>query len=161
MSGKARKKSMSLRERIDAEIKTAMKSKDKVRLETVRGIKKFILEKEVSLRPSGQDTLTEAQELEILMQIAKQRRDSIEQYRKGGREDLVAQEEAELVILEEYLPPQMSDEEVSKVVDEVIASVGATSAKEMGKVMGKAMQQLKGKADGNKIQDMVKAKLNP
>ncbi len=152
---------MSLRERIDAEIKTAMKSKDKVRLETVRGIKKFILEKEVSLRPSGQDTLTEAQELEILMQIAKQRRDSIEQYRKGGREDLVAQEEAELVILEEYLPPQMSDEEVSKVVDEVIASVGATSAKEMGKVMGKAMQQLKGKADGNKIQDMVKAKLNP
>ena len=152
---------MSLRERIDAEIKTAMKSKDKVRLETVRGIKKFILEKEVSLRPSGQETLTEAQELEILMQIAKQRRDSIEQYRKGGREDLVAQEEAELVILEEYLPPQMSDEEVSKVVDEVIASVGATSAKEMGKVMGKAMQQLKGKADGNKIQDMVKAKLNP
>ena len=151
---------MSLRERIDAEIKTAMKSKDKVRLETVRGIKKFILEKEVSLRPSGQDTLTEAQELEILMQIAKQRRDSIEQYRKGGREDLVAQEEAELVILEEYLPPQMSDEEVSKVVDEVIASVGATSAKEMGKVMGKAMQQLKGKADGNKIQDMVKAKLS-
>ena len=152
---------MSLRERIDAEIKTAMKSKDKVRLETVRGIKKFILEKEVSLRPSGQDTLTEAQELEILMQIAKQRRDSIEQYRKGGREDLVAQEEAELVIVEEYLPPQMSDEEVSKVVDEVIASVGATSAKEMGKVMGKAMQQLKGKADGNKIQDIVKAKLNP
>ena len=152
---------MSLRERIDAEIKTAMKSKDKVRLETVRGIKKFILEKEVSLRPSGQETLTEAQELEILMQIAKQRRDSIEQYRKGGREDLVAQEEAELVILEEYLPPQISDEEVSKVVDEVIASVGATSAKEMGKVMGKAMQQLKGKADGNKIQDMVKAKLNP
>lgn len=151
---------MSLRERIDAEIKTAMKSKDKVRLETVRGIKKFILEKEVSLRPSGQETLTEAQELEILMQIAKQRRDSIEQYRKGGREDLVAQEEAELVILEEYLPPQMSDEEVSKIVDEVIASVGATSAKEMGKVMGKAMQQLKGKADGNRIQDMVKAKLN-
>ncbi|PSB07909.1 glutamyl-tRNA amidotransferase [filamentous cyanobacterium Phorm 46] len=151
---------MSLRERIDAEIKTAMKSKDKVRLETVRGIKKFILEKEVSLRPSGQETLTEAQELEILMQIAKQRRDSIDQYRKGGREDLVAQEEAELVILEEYLPPQMSDEEVSKIVDEVIASVGATSAKEMGKVMGKAMQQLKGKADGNKIQDMVKAKLS-
>jgi hypothetical protein len=98
--------------------------------------------------------------MEILMQIAKQRRDSIEQYRKGGREDLVAQEEAELAIVEEYLPPQMSDEEVSQVVDEVIASVGATSAKEMGKVMGKAMQQLKGKADGNRIQEMVKAKLN-
>ncbi len=141
---------MSLRERIDAEIKAAMKSKDKVRLETVRGIKKFIIEKEVSLRPS----------VEILVQIAKQRRDSIEQYRKGGREDLVAQEAAELAIVEEYLPRQMSDEEVSAVIDEVIATVGATSAKEMGKVMGAAMQQLKGKADGNKIQDMVKAKLN-
>ncbi|TAG96861.1 MAG: GatB/YqeY domain-containing protein [Oscillatoriales cyanobacterium] len=152
---------MSLKERIDAEIKAAMKSKDKVRLETVRGIKKFIIEKEVSVRPSGQDGLTEAQEMEILVQIAKQRRDSIEQYRKGGREDLVAQEEAELVILEEYLPPQMSDEEISGVIDQVIASAGATSAKEMGKVMGAAMQQLKGKADGKKIQDMVKAKLNP
>ncbi|MGB7712798.1 MAG: GatB/YqeY domain-containing protein [Microcoleus sp.] len=151
---------MSLRERIDAEIKAAMKSKDKVRLETVRSIKKFILEKEVSLRPSGQETLTEAQEMEILVQIAKQRRDSIEQYHKGGREDLVAQEAAELAIVEEYLPRQMSDEEVSAVIDEVIASLGATSAKDLGKVMGAAMQQLKGKADGKKIQDAVKAKLS-
>lgn len=152
---------MSLRERIDAEIKAAMKSKDKVRLETVRSIKKFILEKEVSVRPSGQDGLTEEQEMEILMQIAKQRRDSIEQYSKAGREELAAQEAAELAIVEEYLPQQMSDEEVSAVIDEVIASVGATSAKDMGKVMGAAMQQLKGKADGKKIQDAVKAKLSP
>ena len=151
---------MSLRERIDAEIKAAMKSKDKVRLETVRSIKKFILEKEVSVRPSGQETLTEAQEMEILMQIAKQRRDSIEQYTKAGREELAAQEAAELAIVEEYLPTQMSDAEVSAVIDEVIASVGATSAKDMGKVMGAAMQQLKGKADGKKIQDAVKAKLS-
>jgi uncharacterized protein len=151
---------MSLRERIDAEIKAAMKSKDKVRLETVRSIKKFILEKEVSVRPSGQDALTEAQEMEILMQIAKQRRDSIEQYSKAGRAELAAQEAAELAIVEEYLPQQMSDEEVSAVIDEVIASVGATSAKDMGKVMGVAMQQLKGKADGKKIQDAVKAKLS-
>jgi uncharacterized protein YqeY len=151
---------MSLRERIDAEIKAAMKSKDKVRLETVRSIKKFILEKEVSVRPSGQDGLTEEQEMEILMQIAKQRRDSIEQYTKAGREELAAQEAAELAIVEEYLPQQMSDEEVSAVIDEVIASVGATSAKDMGKVMGAAMQQLKGKADGKKIQEAVKAKLS-
>ena len=151
---------MSLRERIDAEIKASMKSKDKVRLETVRSIKKFILEKEVSVRPSGQDGLTEEQEMEILMQIAKQRRDSIEQYSKAGREELAAQEAAELAIVEEYLPKQMSDEEVSAVIDEVIAAVGATSAKDMGKVMGAAMQQLKGKADGKKIQDAVKAKLS-
>ena len=151
---------MSLRERIDAEIKVAMKSKDKVRLETVRSIKKFILEKEVSVRPSGQETLTEAQEMEILMQIAKQRRDSIEQYRKAGREELAAQEAAELAIVEEYLPQQMSDEEIDKAIAEIIASVGATSPKDLGKVMGPAMQQLKGKADGKKIQEAVKAKLN-
>lgn len=148
---------MSLRERIDADIKTAMKSKEKVRLETVRSIKKVLLEKEVSARPA---TLTESQELEVLVQIAKQRRDSIEQYRKAGRDDLADQEAAELGIIEEYLPAQMSDEEVSAILDEIIVSVGATSAKEMGKVMGAAMQQLKGKADGKKIQDMVKAKLN-
>ncbi|MCU0541004.1 MAG: GatB/YqeY domain-containing protein [Oscillatoriaceae cyanobacterium Prado104] len=150
---------MSLKERIDAEIKAAMKSKDKVRLETVRSIKKFILEKEVSVRPSGQETLTEAQEMEILMQIAKQRRDSIEQYSKAGREELAAQEAAELAIVEEYLPQQMSEEDVEKAIAEIIASVGATSPKDMGKVMGAAMQQLKGKADGKKIQEIVKAKL--
>jgi uncharacterized protein YqeY len=150
---------MSLKERIDAEIKAAMKSKDKVRLETVRSIKKFILEKEVSVRPSGQETLTEAQEMEILMQIAKQRRDSIEQYSKAGREELAAQEAAELAIVEEYLPQQMSEEDVEKAIGEIIASVGATSPKDMGKVMGAAMQQLKGKADGKKIQEIVKAKL--
>ncbi|MGE5656659.1 MAG: GatB/YqeY domain-containing protein [Actinomycetota bacterium] len=151
---------MSLKERIDAEIKAAMKSKDKVRLETVRSIKKFLLEKEVSARGAGQQTLSEDQEMEVLVQIAKQRRDSIEQYRKAGREDLAQQEAAELVIVEEYLPKQLSDEEVSAVLDRVIATLGATSAKDLGKVMGPAMQELKGKADGKKIQEMVKAKLN-
>ncbi|MDF0552898.1 GatB/YqeY domain-containing protein [Kamptonema sp. UHCC 0994] len=148
---------MTLRERIDTDIKTAMKSKEKVRLETVRSIKKVLLEKEVSARP---EALTESQEMEVLVQIAKQRRDSIEQYNKAGRQDLAEQEAAELAIIEEYLPAQMSDAEVSAVLDEIIVSVAATSAKDMGKVMGAAMQQLKGKADGKKIQEMVKAKLN-
>jgi hypothetical protein len=136
-----------------------MKAKDKVRLETVRSIKKVILEKESSLRAQGQDTLTESQELEVLAQLAKQRRDSIEQYRQAGRNDLAEQESQELAILEEYLPKQLSDEEIDTVLDEVIAAVGATSVKDMGKVMGQAMQQLKGRADGQKIQAMVKAKL--
>ncbi len=147
---------MSLRERVDADIKAAMKSKEKVRLETVRSIKKFLLEKEVSVRPAE---LTEAQEMEVLVQIAKQRRDAIEQYRQAGREDLAEQEAAELAILEEYLPQQMSDEEVSEAIATIIAAVGATSPKDLGKVMGPAMQQLKGKADGKKIQEIVKAKL--
>lgn len=150
---------MSLKDRISEDIKAAMKSKDKVRLETVRSIKKVILEKETSVRPSGQDTLTEEQELEVLTQLAKQRKDAIEQYKKAGREDLAENETQELAIIEEYLPAQLSDAEVEAVIDGLIAKVGATSAKDMGKVMGPAMKELKGKADGAKVQALVKAKL--
>ncbi|NJL42004.1 MAG: GatB/YqeY domain-containing protein [Leptolyngbyaceae cyanobacterium SM1_4_3] len=151
---------MSLKDRITEDIKTAMKAKDKTRLETVRSIKKVLLEKEVSVRPQGQTELNETQELEVLAQLAKQRRDSIEQYQQAGRTDLSDQEAQELAIIEEYLPQQLSDEEVSQVIDEVISRTGASSARDMGKVMGPVMQQLKGRADGQKIQAMVKAKLN-
>lgn len=150
---------MSLIERISEDIKTAMKAKDKIRLETVRSIKKVLLEKEVSLRPLGQTTLNESQEIEVLAQLAKQRREAIEQYRQAGRNDLADQEAQELAILEEYLPGQLSDEEIGAVVDEIIARTEASSAKDMGKVMGPAMQQLKGRADGQKVQAVVKAKL--
>jgi uncharacterized protein YqeY len=151
---------MSLKDRISEDIKIAMKSKDKVRLETVRSIKKVLLEKEVSLRPQGQESLTESQEIEVLAQQAKQRRESIEQYRQAGRDDLAEKEAQELAIIETYLPGQLSDEEIAAVVNEVIASVGATSAKDMGKVMGPVMQKLKGRAEGQKIQALVKAKLS-
>ncbi|GBF78691.1 GatB/YqeY domain-containing protein [Aphanothece sacrum] len=150
---------MRLKERLTEDIKLAMKAKDKIRLETVRSIKKFVLEKEVDVRPSGQEILTPEQELEILTQQAKQRRESIEQFRKGGRDDLADKEAQELAIIETYLPPQLSDDEISQIIDEIIASVGATSPKDMGKVMGSAMQQLKGKADGKKVQELVKLKL--
>ena len=150
---------MSLKDRISEDIKAAMKAKDKVRLETVRSIKKVILEKETTVRPSGQDELTEEQELEVLTQLAKQRKDAVEQYQKAGREDLAAQESAELAIIEEYLPAQLTNEEIEAVIDGLIAQTGASSAKEMGKVMGPAMKQLKGKADGAKVQALVKAKL--
>lgn len=150
---------MSLKDRIGEDIKTAMKAKDKIRLETVRSIKKAILEKEVALRPQGQDSLTEEQELELLAQQAKQRRDSIEQFQQGGREDLANKETQELAIIETYLPKQLDDEELQKVLEDIIASVGANSPKDLGKVMGVAMKQLKGKADGKKIQEIVKNKL--
>lgn len=150
---------MSLKDRISDDIKTAMKAKDKVRLETVRSIKKVILEKESMVRPSGQDELTTDQELEVLTQLAKQRRDSVEQYQKAGRDDLADQEAQELAIIEEYLPQQLSDAEVEAVIDELIAKTGAAAPKDMGKVMGPAMQQLKGRADGAKVQALVKAKL--
>ncbi len=150
---------MSLKDQISEDIKAAMKARDKVRLETVRSIKKVLIEKESTVRGKGQETLTPEQEMEAVMQQAKQRRDSIEQYRQAGREELAASEAAELAIIEEYLPKQLSDDEIAAVVDEVITQVGASSPKDMGKVMGSVMKQLKGQADGKKIQEMVKAKL--
>jgi uncharacterized protein YqeY len=150
---------MGLKERISDEIKAAMKAQDKIRLETVRSIKKVILEKESALRPLGQESLTEEQEVDIVVQLAKQRRDSIAQYQQAGRMDLANQEAQELTILEEYLPKQLSDDEISQAIETIISETGATSLKDMGKVIGAAMQQLKGKADGKKVQEMVKAKL--
>uniref|UniRef100_UPI0025D229F9 GatB/YqeY domain-containing protein n=1 Tax=Okeania sp. SIO2F4 TaxID=2607790 RepID=UPI0025D229F9 len=101
---------MSLKDKITEEIKAAMKAKDKVRLETVRSIKKVILEEEVNARAAGKESLTEAQEMDILARLAKQRRDSIEQYTQVGRQELADQEAAELAIIEEYLPKQLSDD---------------------------------------------------
>lgn len=150
---------MSLKDRITDEIKTAMKAQDKLRLETLRSIKKVLLEKEVSVRPSGQTELTKEQEIESLSQIAKQRRDSIEQYTNANRPDLAQKEAEELAIIETFLPAQMSDEEIESAIAKIIADVGASSPKDMGKVMGPVMQQLKGKADGKKVQAIVKAKL--
>ncbi|MEA5463556.1 GatB/YqeY domain-containing protein [Leptothoe sp. PORK10 BA2] len=150
---------MSLKDRISDEIKTAMKARDKVRLQTVRSIKKVILDRESEVRPLGQDGLTPEQEIEVVTQLAKQRKDSIEQYQNAGRDDLAEKEAEELAILQEYLPEQLSDDDIAAVIDELIAKTGATGPRDMGKVMGPAMQQMKGKADGGKVQALVKAKL--
>ncbi|MEL6161551.1 MAG: GatB/YqeY domain-containing protein [Cyanobacteria bacterium J06554_11] len=150
---------MSLKDRISDEIKAAMKAKDKLRLETVRGIKKVILEKESTIRADGREALTEEEELAIVMQLAKQRRDSIRQFTDAGRDELAEKEAQELTILEEYLPAQLSDAEIEAAVDEAIAQTGASSMRDMGKVMGPVMAKLKGKADGSKVQSIVKAKL--
>ena len=159
MSDTSKPTTGTLKERISEDIKTAMKARDKVRLETVRSIKKVIIEKETEVRPKGQDELTPEQELELLAQQAKQRRDSIEQYRLGGRDDLADTEAQELAIIETYLPAQLSTEEIEAIIDKIIASVGASSPKDMGQVMGPAMKELKGKADGKQVQEIVKAKL--
>lgn len=151
---------MSLKDRVSDEIKTAMKAKDKLRLETVRGIKKVIIEKESTIRADGREELTEEEELAIVMQLAKQRRDSIKQFTDAGRQELADKEAKELTILEEYLPAQLSDADIEAAVDAAIAQTGATSMREMGKVMGPVMAKLKGQADGNKVQAIVKAKLS-
>ena len=151
---------MSLKERVSDEIKTAMKAKDKLRLETVRGIKKVIIEKESEIRGKGREELTEEEELAIVMQLAKQRRDSIKQFTDAGRTELADKEAKELEILQEYLPAQVSDADIEAAVDEAIAQTGATSMRDMGKVMGPVMAKLKGQADGGKVQAIVKAKLS-
>lgn len=150
---------MSLKDRIGEDIKTAMKAKDKMRLETVRSIKKSIIEKESEIRAQGRESLDEGEELELLSRLAKQRRDSIDQYRQGGREDLAEQESQELVVIESYLPEPLSEEELTAAIEEAIAAAGATSAKDMGKVIGPLMQKFKGRIDGKKVQTMVKEKL--
>jgi hypothetical protein len=151
---------MSLKTIISDDIKSAMKAKDKIRLETLRSIKKVILDKETTVRPSGQEDLTEDQELEVLTQLAKQRKDSVAQYQKAGRDDLAEKEAQELKIIEEYLPQPLSEAEVEAIIDAVITQVGANSPKDMGKVMGPAMKRLKGRADGSQVQAIVKARLS-
>ncbi|MGB3612683.1 MAG: GatB/YqeY domain-containing protein [Elainellaceae cyanobacterium] len=151
---------MPLKDQISEDIKSAMKAKDKIRLETVRSIKKVLLEKESDIRGKGRDTLSESEEFDVLVQQAKQRRDSIEQYRNANRDDLADKEAEELAIIETYLPQQLTEDELSAIVDVAIAKTGASSPKDMGKVMGPVMQQTKGLADGKAVQAMVKAKLS-
>ena len=151
---------MGLKDQINQDLKDAMKSGDKNKVNAVRAIRAALLEKEVSLRVGGKAELNEEQELEIVMSLAKKRKDSIQQYQDAGRNDLVATEQAELAVIDAYLPAQMSDEEIRNVIQEIITKAGATSMKDMGKVMGAAMKQLKGKADGGKVQEIVKSALS-
>lgn len=149
---------MTIRERIVADLTAAMKAKDVQRLGVVRMLKSRIMEAEVEQRGrKGQDHALEDQEcLAVIAAYAKQRRDSIEAYRKGGKEDLATKEEAELAIIQQYLPAQMSEDDVRRIVAAAIAETGATSAKEMGAVMKAVMPKLKGGADGAVVNRIVR-----
>jgi uncharacterized protein len=151
---------MSLKEKIDLDLKNSMKSGDKTRLNAIRSIRASLLEKEVSIRVAGKGVLSDEQEIEVLVSLAKKRRDAIEQFTAGNRPDLAATELAELTVIEEYLPEPVSDDDVRAVVEDIVAKTGATSMKDIGKVMGQAMKALKGKADGTKVQEIVKSLLS-
>ncbi|NTW56608.1 MAG: GatB/YqeY domain-containing protein [Chlorobiaceae bacterium] len=151
---------MSLKEKIDQDLKDTMKSGDKERLNAIRSIRAALLEKEVSIRVGGKAVLNPEQEIEVLSSLAKKRRDAIEQFTAGNRPDLAEIERKELSLIEEYLPAPMSDDEVRAVIAEIVAKTGASSMKEMGRVMGEAMKALKGKTDGNKVQEFVKSLLS-
>lgn len=151
---------MNIQEQITTGIKEAMKSKDSDRLRVLRSLKAKLLEKEVSIRQDGEAELNEEQMIEVLMKAAKQRKESIDQFTAGGRDDLVANEEKELIIIEAFLPEMMGEDEVRDKVKAKISQMGASSMAEMGKVMGALMGELKGKADGSLISRIVKEELS-
>ncbi|MBP6055725.1 MAG: GatB/YqeY domain-containing protein [Cytophagaceae bacterium] len=140
---------MALKETIEAGIKDAMRAKDADRLRALRAIKSMILLEETS--GSNADGLSADAEMKILMKAAKQRKDSLDVYVTQNRPDLAEKELAELSIIEEFLPKQLSEEELTTRIAEIIAAVGATSPADMGKVMGAASKQLAGLADGKAI----------
>ena len=147
---------MSLQEQISAALKDAMRARDEVKMATLRLVLTAIKNREKEAR-----SLLEDQEvISVITTQIKQRRESIEQYRQAGREDLAQTEESELQILQGYMPEQVSEEEISSTLDEIIAEVGAASMKDMGKVMKAAMAKLAGKAEGGAINAMVKEKLS-
>ncbi len=149
---------MALKEKISEDLKAAMKSGDKLRLETLRTMRAALMEKEIELRGSGKQ-VTPDDEVATLMSAAKKRKESIEQFQAAGRMELVEQETAELKIIQEYLPKQMGEEEIKQAIEEIVKATGASSAADFGKVLPQVMKQLKGKADGRLIQELVKKRL--
>ena len=149
---------MDLFDRISNDIKGAMRAKDKVRLETLRGIKKEFLEAKTAKGADG--TLTDDQATKIMAKMVKQRKETAQIYAEQNRPELAENELAEAAVIEEYLPKQLSDEELTARLKEIIAQTGATSAKEMGKVMGVASKALAGQADGKVISAKVRELLS-
>ena len=140
------------------EIKNAMRSKDSLKLESLRAIKSAVLLSETASGSSG--TMTDEEAIKLLQRLVKQRKDSAKIFIEQNRPDLAEPEEAQAAVIETFLPPQLSDEELNKVILEVISSSGAEGMKDMGKVMGMASKQLAGKADGKRISDLVKKNLS-
>ena len=149
---------MSLFDKVSEDIKTAMKAKDKVALETLRNIKKVFLEAKTA--PGANDTLSDEDALKLIQKLAKQGKDAAAIYVEQGRQDLADEELAQVKVMENYLPKQFSPEELEAALREIIAQVGAIGPKDMGKVMGTATKQLAGVAEGRAISAKVKELLN-
>lgn len=149
---------MALFEQISEDIKAAMKARDKVRLETLRNIKKVFLEAKTA--PGANDTLEDADALKIIAKLAKQGKESAATFTQQNRQDLADAELAQVKVIEEYLPKQLSETEIEAAVKDIIAAVGAQGMKDMGRVMGVASKQMAGKADGRVISSIVKKLLS-
>lgn len=148
---------MTLFDQISKDIVAAMKAKDKVRLEALRNVKKYFLEARTA--PGANDTLTDEAAIKILAKLSKQGRDTAALYVEQNRPDLAETEAAQAAVIEEYLPKQLSTEELIAELQAIVAEVGAEGPKDMGKVMGVASKRLAGKADGKAISEQVKTLL--
>lgn len=148
---------MSLKTQIDEDIKAAMRSKEKDELRALRAVKSMILLAETE--KGAQEDLLPETELKLLTKAANQRRESLAVYQEQGRADLAAKEEAELKVIERYLPQQLTEEEMRDELQKIIAQTGATGPQDMGKVMGSATKSMAGRADGKAISAMVKSLL--
>jgi uncharacterized protein YqeY len=146
---------MSLKDRIQQDVKDAMRAKDKARLAAIRLITAAIKQREVDERIE----LDDAQVTAALDKMAKQRRESISQFEKAGRDDLIAQEVMELEIIQSYLPEQLGEDEINALIDSAMQATGATSIKDMGKVMGQLKPKLQGRADMSAVSALIKARL--
>ncbi len=146
---------MGLQERVMDEMKKAMKAKDTVALESLRAIKSALL----LAKTSGDGALTEDDEVKLVQKLVKQRKDSAAIFSQQNREDLAGPELAQVVVLEQFLPEQLSEAEIEKIIEDIISSTGASGMKDMGKIMGLASQELSGRADGKTISTIVKNKL--
>ena len=146
---------MSLKERIQQDVKDAMRAREKSRLATIRLVTAAIKQREVDERIE----LDDAQVLAVLDKMVKQRRESISQFEKAGRDDLIAQEASELEIIQSYLPEQLTEAEITALIDAAMEATGATSIKDMGKVMGQLKPKLQGRADIGAVSAMIKTRL--
>jgi uncharacterized protein YqeY len=147
----------SILDRLNEDLKAAMRAKDKVRLRTLRSLRSALKNEEINQRQDGAETvLSEQDQLAVLRKQVNQRKDSIEQYEEAGRDDLVQKEREELAVLEEYMPEPLSDDDLRDRLRAIIEDLGAASMEDMGPVMGRAMSALRGRVDGGRVQKMVR-----
>ena len=149
---------MSLLNSLNDELKAAMRAKDSLKLEALRAIKSAVLLAKTAT--AGDVDLTEEEEIKLLQKLVKQRKDSAVIFKEQNRDDLAAPEEAQAKVIAQFLPDQLSQQEIEQIVDEIVAKTGAQGMKDMGKVMGMASKEMAGKADGKTISTIVNQKLN-
>ena len=140
------------------EIKTAMRAKDSLKLEALRAIKSAVILEQTAA--GGSDTLSDEQEIKLVQKLVKQRKDSAQIFREQNRPDLAEPEETQAQVIAQFLPEQLSEEEITAIIKSIIEKTGASGMKDMGKVMGMASKEMAGKADGKTISTVVKAQLN-